>query len=537
MVKPLDPRLVRRSAAVRRYLVISALLGTATAALVVGQAWFIARVVSRGFAGSPIDAVTGLVVGLAALFAGRAVVTWGHQVAANRAAAGVKTRLRIELLESVLDPRRSGDRPVPGEVSTLLGSGLDAMDGYFARYLPQLVLAMTVPATVVIAMATADLIAAITVALTLPLIPVFMILVGWLTRERTERRWHALQRLGRHFADVLAGLTVLKSYDRDQSSVLAKSGEEHRVSAVGALRLAFLSTAVLELLATISVALVAVGVGLRIVEGNLELGVGLFVLLLAPEAFAPVRQVGTQYHASAEGVAASHEVFALLEATRPGRGMHRAGADALIEFSDVEVRYADRADPALRPVSFTIEPGRATRLAGASGAGKSTVLAVILGLQKPSRGRVTVDGIDLADLDLADWRRRIAWVPQTPGLIAGTIEENVRFGDARLDRSEVRAILDEVGGAGLDLDREVAEGGANLSAGERRRIGVARALCRVWAGGVDLALVDEPTAGLDGRTESSVLAAIEAAGITVVMVSHRHSGPVDAVVELAGGGR
>lgn len=536
-MKPLDPRLVRHSAAVRRYLVISIALGSATAALLVAQAWLVSRVVARGFAGDTVTAVTGLVIGLALLFAGRSALTWGHQVAANRAAAGVKTQLRREIVTTVLDPRRTGDRPDPGAVATVAGQGLDALDAYFARYLPQLVLAVTVPAIVIVAMASADLLAAATVAFTLPLIPVFMALVGWLTHERTERRWRALQRLGRHFADVLAGLHVLKSYDRDQAAGLARTGEQHRATTVGALRLAFLSTAVLELLATISVALVAVGVGLRVVEGNLGLAVGLFVLLLAPEAFLPVRQVGAQFHASAEGVAAAQDAFAILEAAERGRGLHRAVPGSVITFRDVEVSYPDRAESALGPISFAIPAGRTTQLAGPSGCGKSTALAVLLGLQSPTRGRITVGDFDLGDLDLADWRRRIAWVPQVPGLLAGTIEENVRFGDQRLDRTEIRAILDEVGAGDLALEREVAEGGADLSAGERRRIGVARALCRIWAGGVDLALFDEPTAGLDPETERAVVAAIEAAGLTVVLVSHRIGDTGAHVVDLSGATR
>lgn len=531
-MKPLDPRLIKRSAAVRRYLIISAALGTAAAFLIIGQAWFIAVVVSRGFESETVDALITIFVALGLVFVSRSLVMWAHQVASARAASRLKHQLRLEIAEAVLDPHRIGARPDSGFVTTVLGAGLDSLDNYFARYLPQLILAVTVPASVVVSMAWADWIAAITVALTLPLIPVFMILVGWLTQERTERRWQALVRLGRHFADVIDGIVVLKLFGRDQSETLKKIGEEHRVQTMGALRLAFLSGFVLDLLSTISVALVAVGVGLRIVDGDLALGIGLFVLLLAPEAFLPVRQVGTHFHASAEGIAAANDAFEILDYQHITNATAEAKTEQVIEFSDVVVSYPDRTQAALGPVSFTIEPGAVTALIGPSGSGKSTALAVLLGLAQVEQGNVRIGDVDLAEIDFVSWRKQVAWVPQRPGLISGTIAENVSFGSDQITEADVRRALNEAGAGHFELAQTVQDLGANFSAGERRRIGIARALAHLRAQQGWLLLLDEPTAGLDAENERHIIDAIADLHATVVMISHRDVSFADHVVNL-----
>ncbi|HLR86074.1 MAG TPA: ABC transporter transmembrane domain-containing protein, partial [Nocardioidaceae bacterium] len=270
-MKPLDPDLVRRSGPVRRHLAVAIALGTLAAALIVAQAWLVSVAVTRGFDGAGWSGqVAAVVVGVVACFIARAAIGWGHRVAAARAASVVKSGLRRDIIDALLTGRPRGTYE-SGHVIALLGHGLDALDAYFAKYLPQLVLALTVPATVCAAMLWADVLSAVTVAVTLPLIVVFMVLVGWLTREKTERRWEALKRLTHHFADVLDGLPVLKIFGRSAGQVdgLRAVGERHRRETMRALRLAFLSSFVLELCATISVALVAVGVGLRVLDGSL----------------------------------------------------------------------------------------------------------------------------------------------------------------------------------------------------------------------------------------------------------------------------
>ncbi len=531
-MKPLDPRLVRRSAAVRRYLLSSAALGTVAAGLIVAQSWIIAQIAARGFDGEPLGAMRSVVLALVGVFVARSIVMWAHQVASTRAASRTKKQLRIEITEAVLDPQRIGVRPDSAQISTLLGAGLDALDNYFSRYLPQLILAVTVPASVVAAMFWADWVAGITVLITLPLIPLFMYLVGWMTKERTEKRWNALLRLSRHFGDVIDGIVVLKLFSRDQTEALNSIGDDHRKQTMAALRLAFLSGFVLDLLATISVALVAVGVGLRIVEDQMSLAVGLFVLLLAPEAFLPVRQVGTHFHASAEGVAAADDALQILDYPFTPNGQEKVTGPQRIEFAEVEVRYPNRSIAALGPVSFAIEPNEITAIVGTSGSGKSTAVSLLLGLAKPNQGSVRIGDIDIEDIDQIDWRKQIAWVPQRPGLVAGTIAQNVAFGDEQINDAQIRQALDDAGADYLDPDEVVVEQGANFSAGERRRIALARALAKVRANDGWLLILDEPTAGLDAQNERQIIESIKNAGKTVILISHREVDFADTVIEI-----
>ncbi|AWB92822.1 thiol reductant ABC exporter subunit CydD [Aeromicrobium chenweiae] len=518
-MRPLDPRLVRRSRGVRRLLAVSVALGLATAGLVIAVAYVVAQVVAQRFDGEPVAAlVTAVAVGLAA----RAAVTWCHTAVSARAAASVKAELRGEVVDDLLDPRRLGPRPNSSRVVALLGPGLDAFDGYVGRFLPQVVLTALVPPLVLLAVARADLLSAIVLAVTLPLIIVFMVLVGMLTKDRIDRRWQALERLGRHFADVLDGLTVLKVFGRRQEKGLREVGERHRRETVRALRLAFLSSLVLELFSTLAVALVAVSVGLRVVEGDLELGPALFVLLLAPEAFAPVKRLGAMFHDSTEGAEATAELLGLLDHDR-----HEGAAPAPdlraaeIVLDGVVVRRAGRSAPSLELAHTRVRPGEFVAVTGPSGCGKSTLLSLLMAFDRPTTGYVLVDDVDLSSIDPVAWRRQIAWVPQVPGLVPGTIEDNVRLGDDESGRDDVSAALRDAGAADLPLDRVIDESGDDVSAGERRRIAVARAVLRVRRGDARLVLLDEPTAGLDASREAAVLATLRSLDVTVLVVAHR----------------
>lgn len=523
-MKPLDPRLVRRSRSVRRLLGVSVALGLATAVAIVAQAVILARVVAERFDGRP---VAGLAVAIVACLVVRAGIGWVHGVIAERAAVRVKAELRTEIVDDLLDPRRLGPRPDGGTVVTLLGPGLDAFDGYVGRFLPQVVLAALVPALVLAVIATQDLLAALIVGITLPLVLVFLVLVGLLTRDRIDRRWRALERLGRHFADVLDGLVVLKVFGRRGSTGVREVGERHRRASGRALRLAFLSSLVLELFSTLAVALVAVSVGLRVVEGGIGLATALLVLLLAPEAFAPLRRLGTLFHDSTDGAEAVGRALSLLDHPRhhgtlaapdPGR--------ETIELHDVVVQHPDRTTPSLQVSDVQVRPGEVAVVTGPSGAGKSTLLAVLLGLQAPDAGQVRIGDVPLEDVDPERWRERVAWVPQTPGLVRGTVADNVRLGcPGAPDDDQVAAALAAAGAVDLVPERPVGERGLDLSAGERRRLAVARALLRVHVGGARLLLLDEPTAGLDAEREDAVLEAVVAAvrrhGASAVVVTHR----------------
>lgn len=516
-MKPLDPRLISRSRTVRKHLISSVALGFATASIIIVVSWVIAEIVSRRFDGALLAALP-LVVVLA--FALRAVIAWGHAVVSERAAVRVKQELRDEVVDDLLDPQRLGPRPESSRLITLLGPGMDAFDGYIGRFIPQLGLALVVPATMIIVIAWVDLLSAAIITVTLPLIGVFMSLVGLLTRDKVQRRWAAMERLGRHFADVLDGLVILKVFGRRQEDGLAAVGDKHRRESMRALRLAFLSSLVLELFATISVALVAVSIGLRVVEGQMELQPAMFVLLLAPEAYLPVRRVGMMFHDSTEGATAALEVLDLLEHERH-RGAKSPSTEPLfISWHEVEVRYEDRAEPVLLAPYGRIRAGEVVAITGPSGSGKSTFLQVLLAMISPSRGSISVNGIDLSEISVQQWRSNIAWVPQVPGVLADTVAENVRLGCPSASIEQVERVLREVG---LDLDpfRVLAENGHDISAGERRRLAIARAILAVRYGSAILLLLDEPTAGLDGSRELDILALIGSLGVTAVIVAHR----------------
>jgi thiol reductant ABC exporter CydD subunit len=535
-MKPLDPRLLRRARAARVFLVGSVLIGVATGLLVVVQAVLLAHGIATVVLTGSVNGLMRTAWLLASVVVARAGLVWLQEVVAYRAAAAVKSTLRRQVLEHAL---RLGPTWLSGErssaLTTLLTKGLDDLDPYFARYLPQLVLAATVPAVVVGWMATGDLIAAGTVLVTLPLIPVFMALVGWATQAQSRRRQHALEMLAHHFSDVVAGLPTLKLYGRAkaQTAAVRRVTDRHRVASMRSLRLAFLSSLVLELLASISVALVAVGVGLRLVDGKLGLETALLVLILAPEAYLPLRQVGAQFHASADGVAASEEVFRILETPVPVRGKRTDVPDLRVtslHLHDVTAQYPDRDTPALEGFDLDLWPGEVVALTGPSGAGKSTVLAALLGFVVPDRGVIVVGGSAADEFEPTAWRRQFAWVPQRPGLRTGSIADNVRLGQPAATDDRVRQALAAAGAAELDPATPVGERGQLLSGGQQRRVALARALITE----APVLLLDEPTAGLDAEAEAAVIAGLRSTGRSVLMVAHRPAliAAADRVVEV-----
>ncbi|MCX5391917.1 thiol reductant ABC exporter subunit CydD [Streptomyces sp. NBC_00094] len=546
-VKPIDPRLLRYARATRLFLAAVVVLGLAGAALVVAQAMLIAEIVVGAFQKSlSVSDLTTPLSLLAGVAVARGLVAWLTELAAHRASAAVKSELRGRLLAraAALGPGwLSGQKA--GSLIALATRGVDALDDYFSRYLPQLGLAVVVPMAVLARIVTEDWVSAAIIVVTLPLIPVFMILIGWYTQARMDRQWKLLSRLSGHFLDVVAGLPTLKIFGRAkaQAESIRAITSEYRQATMRTLRIAFLSSFALELLATLSVALVAVTIGMRLVHGDLDLYTGLVILILAPEAYLPLRQVGAQYHAAAEGLAAAEEIFEVLE--QPVReGGTRAVPDALrLELDGVTVRYAGRAEPALDAATLTVEQGETVALVGPSGVGKSTLLDVVLGFAVPEAGgSVRVGGESLAALDPEAWRSRIAWVPQRPYLFAGTVAENVRL--ARPDASDeaVREALRDAGADGFvaglpaGADTPLGEDGAGLSAGQRQRL----ALARAFLADRPLLLLDEPTAALDGETEAGVVDAVRrlAAGRTVLLVVHRPAllAIADRVVTLAPGG-
>ncbi|MFJ6515891.1 thiol reductant ABC exporter subunit CydD [Streptomyces sp. NPDC091406] len=528
-MKPIDPRLLHHARATRLFLAAVVALGLVGALLVIAQAMLIAEIVVGGFERglTATDLRTPLLL-LAAVALGRALVAWLTELAAHRASAAVKSELRGRLLERAtrLGPDwLSGQRT--GSLVALATRGIDALDDYFARYLPQLGLAVVVPVAVLARIVTEDWVSAAIIVVTLPLIPLFMILIGWATQSRMDRQWQLLSRLSGHFLDVVAGLPTLKVFGRAkaQAESIRTITSDYRRATLRTLRIAFLSSFALELLATLSVALVAVTIGMRLVHGELDLYTGLVVLILAPEAYLPIRQVGAQYHAAAEGLSAAEEIFAVLVTEPRTSGTEDVPDTLRLELADVTVRHEGRTEPSLDAASLTVEPGETVALVGPSGVGKSTLLNVVLGFARPDEGRVRVGGRDLAALDPDRWRSRIAWVPQRPHLFAGTVAENVRLARPDADDEAVVAALRDAGAydfvAALPdgLLTVLGEDGAGLSAGQRQRL----ALARAFLADRPLLLLDEPTASLDGESEAGIVDAVRrlAAGRTVLLVVHR----------------
>ncbi|MFH9466090.1 thiol reductant ABC exporter subunit CydD [Streptomyces clavifer] len=528
-MKPIDPRLLRYARATRFFLAAVVGLGLVGAALVIAQAMLVAEVVVGGFEdGLTVAGLRTPLLLLAAVALGRALVAWLTELAAHRASAAVKSELRGRLMARAaeLGPEWLSGRRT-GSLVALATRGVDALDDYFSRYLPQLGLAVVVPVAVLARIVTEDWVSAAIIVVTLPLIPLFMILIGWATQSRMDRQWQLLSRLSGHFLDVVAGLPTLKVFGRAkaQAESIRAITSQYRQATLKTLRIAFLSSFALELLATLSVALVAVTIGMRLVHGELDLYTGLVILILAPEAYLPIRQVGAQYHAAAEGLSAAEEIFSVLETEPPDRGSGDVPPSPRLELEGVTVRHAGRTEPSLDSASLVVEPGETVALVGPSGVGKSTLLSVVLGFAQPDEGRVLVGGTDLSGLSAERWREQIAWVPQRPHLFAGTIAENVRLARPDADDDAVMAALREAGAhdfvAGLvDGPRTLlGEDGAGLSAGQRQRL----ALARAFLADRPLLLLDEPTASLDGETEAGIVDAVRrlAVGRTVLLVVHR----------------
>ena len=526
---------MRAERSVRRHLTVTMVAAVLAGLLVLVQAELLAGVLSGRFTAAAL-------AGLAAVVGVRALLTWTQGVFAGRTATGVKSALRHRLLGRLreLGPARlTAHRS--GELVTLTGRGLDGLDAYLTGYLPSIAVAGVVPVAVLVRLFAADLSSAVIVLVTLPLIPVFGALVGMTTKAVTERQFLALSRLGGHFLDVVRGLPTLRAFGRAryQASVIQQVADAHRSATMRTLRVAFLSSLVLELCASLSLALVAVPIGLRMLGGSLDLTTALLVLLLAPEAYLPLRAMGTRFHASMEGVAAADAAFAVLDGpdgdepdpVRPAAGAPSAGAPE-IRLENVTVRYPGRDGAALENVSLTIRPRERVALVGESGGGKSTLLHLVLGFIHPSEGRVLIDGTDLRELDLGGWRGRLAFVAQRPHLFATSVAGNIRLGAPSASPEDVRRAA-EAAHAGFvaDLpqgyDTVVGERGTNLSAGQRQRIALARAFCRPDA---SVLLLDEPTARLDGRSEAAVVAATSdlATDRTAVIVAHR-----PAMIDLA----
>jgi len=511
----------------RRYLAASVACSAANAAATLGSAVLLAGIV----AGVITDPATRSVAHwsdrlwmLLGLWAIRVVAQWAQGRLSQHGATAAIAELSGHVLRTVTAaaPRRLG--AVRDDAAAVCTRGLDGLRPYFTGYLPTLFAAGILTPAALAVIAWVDLPSAVTIVIVLPLIPVFMVLIGLATRDRSAAALRAMTTLQARLADLIAGIPTLRAFGRIGGSArrLAEIEAAHRRSTMATLRIAFLSALVLELLATLSVALVAVGIGMRLVYGHMTLTAGLTALLLAPEVFWPLRRVGAEFHAAQDGRAAAEKALELLNTpTAAGGGTRRVAA------AGRTITVAGLSGP--------VEPGRVTVLTGPNGCGKSTALQRILGLE-PGPSRVRVGDVDLDEIDRADWWAQVAWLPHRPVLVPGTVRENLElFGPLPdLERACRDAAFDEVLAELPDgPDTRIGRGGVGLSLGQRQRLGLARVL----GSAAPVLLLDEPTAHLDAACERRVLDAIVArsrCGTTVLMVGHRDAvlAAADRVVRL-----
>ncbi|MGG7464114.1 thiol reductant ABC exporter subunit CydD [Plantibacter sp. YIM 135347] len=558
-MRPLDPRLLRYAGAARFVFAAGAVLALVQTLCILGFAWLVSQLVTRAIAGDPFASLVPELWLLVAVVVLRATVIFATETVNARGSALVRSQLRRAVVGAVtvLGPSWMSQRS-SAEVTTIAGRGLDALDPYFGRYVPQLILTAIATPIIVLVIFLQDVVSGITVLVTLPIIPVFMVLIGLATQSLQRKQWETLGDLSKGFLDLVGGMATLKVFGRQHRQVrrIRQVTEDYRAQTMKVLRVSFMSGFALELASSLAVAVVAVGIGIRLIDGSMLLAVGLFVLILAPEAFLPLRNVGTNFHAASEGVTAAEDAFVILDAAAAFEGSAEAGADdrtgdgaaggrgaaapadreparmhvsvgGPLVFDDVSVRYGDRI--AVDRFSATFLPGTVTAITGPSGAGKSSLLGALLGFVPADgvSGEIRYAGhvLDGGAME----RPFVAWAGQRAALIGGTVLENVALGDPEPSSKLARAALDRIGLSAIDVEDRIGVVGDGLSGGQAQRVAIARALYRLGRRAVGGAapgvlVLDEPSSALDTRSESVVIDAVRAAasgGAIVIVVSHR----------------
>jgi ATP-binding cassette subfamily C protein CydD len=528
-------------------LTLTILLSWAGGLLSILQAWVLASIVNAVFLLGLTRASLAVPLGiLLAVAVGKALSIWAAEVSANIVAQRVKTKLRDQLLNhlAALGPSFTQDERT-GELATAAVEGVEALDAYFSQYLPQLVLAASIPLSILILIFPIDTLTGVVFLLTAPLVPFFMILIGKSSQALTERQYTMLSRLSAHFYDVLQGLRTLKALGqaRSQAGVIANVSERYREVTMQVLRVTFLSALALELLTTLSTAIVAVEIGIRLLYGKLEFLPAFFILVVAPDFYLPLRQLGLKYHAGMSGTSAAKRIFEILDTPlQEGQSEVTAGMDSPqqqgglpdfqlkkgeIAFERVRFQYPGREKPALDDVSFAVPVGKLTALVGATGAGKSTIAKLLLRFNEPDAGHILVDDRPLTSIRPEEWRKLVAWVPQTPYLFQDSLAANLRL--AKPDASE-EEMMQACQQAGLlefistlpgGFKAQVGERGARLSGGQAQRLALARAFLK----NAPFLLLDEPTSSLDPGLEAELRESVQrlVKERTALVIAHRLS--------------
>ncbi len=532
----INQRLLRLARSARFHLILTILLNLLGGIVLVGQAYALSRIISRVFLDhQTLAGVQSLLLLLLAFSALRAVFTWSSQITAQRVAGAVKNNLRRRLTAHLLalgPAYAHGERT--GELANTAVAGVEALDAYFSQYLPQLASAALVPLTILLVVFPLDILSGVVLLFTAPLIPVFMVLIGQQAERMTQQQWTSLSRMSAHFLDVLQGLTTLKILNRSrpQTETIARISRRFGETTMAVLRVAFLSALVLEMVATLSTAIIAVEIGLRLLYGRIIFVDALFILILAPEFYIPLRMLGTRFHAGMSGVAAARRIFEVLDTPAaitdhrpPITRSSELPTEFSIQFDDVHYAYDDGERPALNGVSLMMEPGQKIALVGPSGAGKSTVAHLLLRFIDPQQGQIRVNDTPLAEFDPAAWRSRLAWVSQNPHLFHGTVAENIKLARPEAILAEIQAVARQAHAADFidalpqGYDTPIGERGLRLSGGQAQRIALARAFLK----NAPFLILDEATANLDPEQEHHLQAAIEQLlrGRTALIIAHR----------------
>lgn len=529
-----DKRLMQQLQRHKKQFFLLVGLGVGGGILAVLQADYLAKIINGVFLrGLDLEQVIGWMEPLFVIMLGRSVVVWFSEVTAHGLATCIKADVRQRVLTCLLDlgPVYTSSQQT-GELVNVLVEGIENLEPYFAKFLPHLCTALLVPVVILTWVFPIDLGTGIILLVTAPLIPIFMILIGRMAEKLNKKQWETLSRLSAHFLDVLQGLTVLKIFGRsvEQVQVIARMSTAFRDTTLGVLKVAFLSALVLELVATISTALVAVTIGLRLLYFQMEFTPAFFLLLLAPEFYSPLRQLGANFHAGMAGVAAAERIFGILSlASQQVDDCEKAAVtpsgQVEIVIENVYYAYDGGARPALQGLSLEIKAGQQVALVGASGSGKSTLASLLLLFMRPDQGHIYINGICLSRLKREEWLTQVAFVPQAPHLFNRTVADNIRLGKEKASLPEVIQAASNAGAHEFIMalpqgyETVVGEGGQGLSGGQCKRLAIARAFLQ----DAPFLLLDEATAGLDPQSEAVIEEALLRlkAGRTVLIIAHR----------------